>query len=85
MTNARVRVTRRTTGCSGTLTRSTNSAGAMTEPGFPYGTYDVCADDNLGTSARRVTRTGIADTSPSGTAVLTFDILSSNPITGACP
>ncbi len=82
---ARVRVTRRSTGCSGALTRSTNATGALPEPGFPYGNYDVCADDALGASARRVTRTGIVNTNPLGTAVLTFDILSSNPVTGACP
>jgi type II secretory pathway pseudopilin PulG len=85
LNNARVRLTPKSTGCAGVLTRSTNSSGAMPEPGFPYGTYDVCADDNLGASSRRVTRTNVVNTNPAGTSVLTFDILTTNPITGPCP
>ena len=31
----------------------TNSSGNLPDPGLPWGTYDVCADDNGGSSGRR--------------------------------
>lgn len=85
LNNAHVHVTHRTAGCAGTHHRSTNSSGFLPEPGFPYGVYDVCADDNQGANSRRVTRTNVNNTNPNGTGLLTFDILTTNPITGPCP
>ncbi len=77
--DARVRVTNVTPGCSGVLTLTTSSAGKLRlattppsgqDPGLPYGTYNVCADDG----ARSVVRNAVANTARGGTAQLTMDI-----------
>ena len=87
--NARVRVSNITSGCSGVYTLTTSTAGNLRQPsspvgsqdpGLPYGTYNVCADDGT----RSVVRNGIANPARGGTAVLPMDIPTSGP-TGTCP
>lgn len=33
--------------CGGPFQRETDATGALTDPGVPYGTYNVCADDSI--------------------------------------
>jgi Tfp pilus assembly protein PilV len=68
---ANVKVTLTTAGCTGATAvwalpgTALNAAGNFTFPGFPYGTYTVCVDDN---ASRRV-KPGIANNARAGTPV----------------
>jgi Tfp pilus assembly protein PilV len=50
-TTTHVKVTLRSAGCTATVWQFTasdlNAAGNLTSPGFPYGLYDVCADNSV--------------------------------------
>jgi Tfp pilus assembly protein PilV len=70
----RVRITSLTTSCGGwSFVRQTNAAGLLDDPGVPFGTYKVCADNSpiVGTpSAKRFTTlTNVALTSLTGAQV----------------
>jgi Tfp pilus assembly protein PilV len=52
-------------------------------PGFPYGTYTVCADDNNGASTRHVT-VSVNNYYRAGTAVQPITVTATSP-TQACP
>jgi Tfp pilus assembly protein PilV len=45
---------------------TTNAQGSLTSPGYPFGTYTVCADDGVRSEAF----SGVANTSPGGTPLL---------------
>jgi Tfp pilus assembly protein PilV len=82
--NLRVKITSTTLTCGGwSFVRKTNALGLLDDPGVPFGTYTVCADNSptVGTSAaKRFTRTNVLATS------LT-DTLTTMPITtttGSC-
>ncbi len=52
-------------GCTETYpSQSTNPLGALPAPGFPFGTYSVCADDGAHAATANVTSTGPAGTPP---------------------
>ena len=73
-----------TPGCAGVYTFTTNSNGQIDDPGLPYGTYDLCAQANIGGTTRRVRVTGVANTSPNGTALTRLAV----PVSGSassCP
>lgn len=80
LNNARVRTTATATGCGGTSTSFTNSSGKLTNPGFPYGTYNVCADDGT----RKFVVNGVSDTNPAGSATVNLPVPTSGT-TGTCP
>ncbi|SEH13701.1 carboxypeptidase-like regulatory domain-containing protein [Thermoleophilum album] len=74
-------------GCSQTFRKLTNSQGKLNDPGFPFGNYRICADNNQsGSSARYAYASGtIANTSPDGTATITITVPSSTSARGRCP
>jgi hypothetical protein len=53
-------------------------------PGFPYGTYTVCVDDNNGASTRHVGPLAVANYYRVGTPVQTLTLIATSPL-GACP
>ena len=61
-----------------------NSSAKLTNPGLPYGDYQVCADDNNGSSSRRIISGTIQNRSPAGTALQTLTIPTSGT-SGPCP
>jgi Tfp pilus assembly protein PilV len=63
--------------------QTTNSSGAMTL-GIPYGSYNVCVDDNKGSSTHFATGTFTNNSSTGGTLNLTIDARSSSPNSGSC-
>src|SRR4051794_1573109 len=85
--SSHVRITNTNTGCGGTVTTTTTSAGKLAGagfqgPGFPYGTYHVCADDGT-----RFAATDVVNTAPAG---VTFSLTiptsgNSSPPKGTCP
>lgn len=73
-----------TPGCAGVYTFTTNSNGQIDDPGLPYGTYDLCAQANIGGTTRRVRVSAVANTSPTGTALTRLAV----PVSGtasSCP
>jgi hypothetical protein len=75
VSNAVVKVTT----CATTYTRTTDSAGLVSDPGFPYGSLAVCVSNGL-----RKRQATIANTTFPATAT-TQDIATSGSTTGACP
>jgi Tfp pilus assembly protein PilV len=71
--NLRVKITSVTPGCGGwSIVRKTNAAGLLDDPGVPFGTYNVCADNSpiVGTSsAKKSFSNGVAATSLTGAQV----------------
>jgi hypothetical protein len=68
-----------------TYSRLTTAAGLVDDPGFPYGSVDVCVSNGL----RKRVITGVANTTYPATAV-TYDVASGSAgagttSTGACP
>jgi hypothetical protein len=91
ISTARVRITPATPGCGSTFggTGLLNANGNLTQPGLPYGDYNVCVDDNNGGSTRySSTTTPIQNRSPMGTALVTLNIKTSgsgtNSPSGTC-
>jgi hypothetical protein len=84
--SARVRITPMTAGCGSVFggTGLLNSSAKLTNPGLPYGDYQVCADDNNGSSSRRIISGTIQNRSPAGTALQTLTIPTSGT-SGPCP
>ncbi len=90
-TGAKVRITPMTAGCgstfggTGLLNTAAGAAQAkLTNPGLPYGDYQVCVDDSPTTgSARKVTSATIQNRAPAGTALTTLTIVTSGG--GASP
>jgi type II secretory pathway pseudopilin PulG len=75
-------------GCSGTWESDSNSSFALPDPGFPFGTYQVCADARVPWFGsfyitRRTTVSNIANTNPNGTSVIDLNVTSSSS-SGAC-
>ena len=63
--NAHVVVKSTIAGCSESYpAQLTNAAGAFPAPGFPFGTYSVCADDGT----RSASVTNVQNTDPAGTS-----------------
>jgi Tfp pilus assembly protein PilV len=73
-----------TPGCSGTYTFTTNSGGQITDPGVPYGTYDLCAQANIASAIRRVRIADVPNTGPTGTNTQRFAITAASTA-GTCP
>ena len=68
---ARVLIKSTSAGCSDVFTINGLTAnGELAEPGFPFGTYSVCADDSLivspNSQVHRTTVTGVALNNPNG-------------------
>jgi hypothetical protein len=89
LAGANVRITAKAAGCGGVRTMTTNAAGELTlvgapsgslNPGLPYGTYDVCVD-RFGV---RATLTGVDNTDPAGTPLVTLAIPTVG-LGGTCP
>jgi Tfp pilus assembly protein PilV len=80
---ARVRITPMTAGCGSVFggTGLLNSSAKLTNPGLPYGDYQVCADDGT----RRIISGTIQNRSPAGTALQTLTIPTSGSTSlGTC-
>jgi Tfp pilus assembly protein PilV len=71
-------------GCSGTFTFTTNSGGQITDPGVPYGTYNLCASANISGTNRKTTITSVPNTAPTGTTTRRLSITGAST-TGTCP
>jgi hypothetical protein len=79
--NAHVTVTPTDSGCTETYpAQSTDTAGALPKPGYPFGNYSVCADD----SAKRKRTVAIVNTAVGGSATTTLTLPSSTGPTN-CP
>lgn len=77
---ARVLLKATGTGCSEQTTALTNAQGALVDPGMPFGTYTVCADDGLRSRTLAAT---VQNTNPAGTATLAISIPTSGTL-GVC-
>lgn len=80
LAGAHVVLTATGSGCTEKTTALTNLQGALSDPGMPFGSYTVCADDGL----RSKTTSGVINGDPAGTPVVNLAI----PITGSlgtCP
>ncbi|MSO42349.1 MAG: hypothetical protein EXQ70_10735 [Solirubrobacterales bacterium] len=62
-------------------TFATNASGGLADPGLPYGTYDVCADDGV----KRTTLTSVAVQDLSVGATLNLYLGGATAVTGICP
>ena len=64
--NAKVTLTDRNSGCGVKRTLATDSSGHLTNPGLPYGSYDVCASgpDGLDGTNRKVTTSNVVVQDP---------------------
>jgi len=88
---ATVKLTATATGCSGTVARTTDATGFITDVAFPYGTYTFCAQGVVGTATVRktVTTAGtstLTNSSPTGIAAANATVdLASGTTAGACP
>jgi type II secretory pathway pseudopilin PulG len=81
--NARVFVTAADTPCANTFAMQlTNVSGKLPEPGFPFGKYTVCVDDN---NKHKVSAT-IVNTDPAGVTppIATFKVPTGSPQTSNC-
>jgi hypothetical protein len=73
----------KSSGCNSfTVSRKTNSNGLLDDPGLPYGSYDVCADN--GTRRNRATAM-VDNTTLPGTSQVVLDIPTSGPTGLKCP
>jgi Tfp pilus assembly protein PilV len=66
--------------CTATYSQSTDATGALPKPGYPWGTYSVCADDNN----KRTRTLTMNNTTAAGTATTTFTLPSTQG-TVNCP
>ncbi|MEA2232646.1 MAG: hypothetical protein QOD83_2462 [Solirubrobacteraceae bacterium] len=66
-------------GCSERTVATTGAGGALVQPGMPFGTYSVCADDGV----RRVTAPDVDNTSPDGTLAIALELVLSGGF-GVC-
>jgi hypothetical protein len=81
--NARVFVSQTDTGCT-TQTfpmQLTNSSGALPEPGYPFGNFSICVDDN---NKHKVSGTAVTNTNPAGTTTTTITLPTSSFQTSNC-
>ena len=60
---------------------TTNAQGALPNPGYPFGNYNVCADDGT----RRVTVSNVQNGSPAGTSSVPIVIPTAGGTLGTCP
>jgi hypothetical protein len=71
--NARVFVTPSDSGCGAVYPMQlTGTDGAMPNPGFPFGRYSICVDDNN----RHIGMASLTNTNPAGTAPLALTLTS---------
>jgi prepilin-type N-terminal cleavage/methylation domain-containing protein len=69
-----------------TRTYTTNASGKLSNPGLPYGTYDVCASAFLSGSNRRNTIDDLAvETTDTDTVATIYLGSGSGRVTGTCP
>ena len=76
--NATVKYYDKTCGGNVSVPNATDAAGRVINPGMPYGTYDVCADNGI---IRSATRTNVQNWARGGTA--NFNLTLTTP--GRCP
>ena len=74
------------TGCSPNVKRTytSTSAGRISNPSLPYGTYTVCADASISTQRRLMSIAGIANSNTNGTAVNLY-LQGTGSGVGTCP
>jgi hypothetical protein len=70
VSGAHVVLTATGTGCTEKITAYTDTHGELSDPGIPFGTYTVCADDGF----HKKTVTGVANADPDGTATIPIAI-----------
>jgi type II secretory pathway pseudopilin PulG len=58
---ANVTLTQAGTGCTGKRKQVTTSSGALTDPGLPYGTWNICADAVIGGQQYMGTTNGVVN------------------------
>jgi Tfp pilus assembly protein PilV len=78
-------VTLEDTGCSAVRKLETTSAGTLSRPGMPFGTYSLCVSATVGGEKRRYTQAGIANNSASGTPVQTVYLGEAEKSSTGCP
>lgn len=79
--DARVRATAKSPGCGGTIDLgNTSSVGKLDDPGLPYGTYDICAENKNAANAQTATAVRIDD--PNGSATFPIQLRQGG---GSCP
>jgi type II secretory pathway pseudopilin PulG len=77
---ARVKVTTSDANCTETYpVQNSDALGALPEPGFPFGSYNVCADDGAFHRAEKA----VVNTNPDGTSTVTLRLPSL--VNGNCP
>jgi hypothetical protein len=79
--NAKVIITPTGASCGEKNITTTNSAGALSDPGMPFGSYTVCADDGV---RRKLFAGTVQNTDPAGTSTIALSIPTSGT-TGLCP
>jgi len=84
LANADVKITSAIASCGGPWIYKTNAAGNLDFPGLPYGSYNVCVDDNKSPSHKVQTGSPIANSKRTGTAVQSFDIPTTTAAQGSC-
>lgn len=68
-----------TSECPERIVATANAAGALVDPGMPFGSYSICADDG----SRRVTVSGVGNTTLEGTPPVELPITSLS-VLGTC-
>jgi Tfp pilus assembly protein PilV len=73
------------TGCKTAREQKTNSAGALPDPGMPFGSYSLCVSAKVGTQNRKYT-TSVVDNNASGITVPTIYLGEAEEVaTVSCP
>jgi hypothetical protein len=80
---AHVTITETDSGCTSSYVDTSNSTGALSHPGYPYGNYQVCVD--YGSSFGHKATQNIANTSASGTSSTYTINVTSFSTSGTCP
>jgi type II secretory pathway pseudopilin PulG len=82
LAGARIFVKNGDTDCTETYpSQLSNAVGAMPTPGFPWGEYKVCADDNAGHRSQVISPL-VQNTNPAGTSKIVLKLPTTN--TGNC-
>lgn len=74
LNGATVRLTE--TNCNAQRFFTTNSSGALADPGMPWGTYEVCASATISGGSRRKKQSGVSVQNLTSGTSLTFDLSS---------
>lgn len=78
-------VTLEDTGCNTVRKLETTSAGTLSRPGMPFGTYSLCVSATVGAEKRRYTQAGLANNNVSGTPVQTVYLGEAEKSSAGCP